>query len=371
MVCAARQPHMEEIKEAAVPPLAVPEAPIVPESSAMNSQPTEAIRASHIPEHPFQSAKDAAYAPSNTRNVGAPIKPSSNAKRTDLAYKTLPLIHDATIAAEVYKRSMDTPITITQRELLSLSPDVRSQVREITTTHRIPNNSNTLANNMLEADELNESTQDTVPTSQTFAVPFAHHRIPPEGSIITTDPFEAYYQSLRPGEMPNPDRLIVSMESVPIRSIFALVDNSQKKECTLDPGCQIIAMSEAACHELSLAYDLTIKLNMQSANGTMDMFLGLAHNVAFRIGTIILYMQVHIIRLPAYDILLGRPFDILTESIVRNFANEDQTITINDTNTGQRAIIPTFPRKSHRSNPVHCWHWVVFPPEKPISRHVL
>ena len=20
---------------------------------------------------------------------------------------------------------------------------------------------------------------------------------------------------------------------------------------------------------------------------------------------------------------------------------------------------------------VHCWHWVVFPPEKPISRHVL
>jgi len=206
---------------------------------------------------------------------------------------------------------------------------------------------------MLEADELNESAQDTVPTAQTFAAPFAHHCIPPEGSIITADPIEAYYQSLRPGEKPDPDHLIVSMESVPICSVFALVDNSQKKECTLDPGCQIIAMSEAACHELSLTYELTIKLNMQSENGTMDMSLGLACNIAFRISTIILYMQVHIIRLPAYDILLGRPFNILTKSIIRNFANEDQTITINDPNTGQRATIPTFTRKkSHHSNPV-------------------
>jgi len=119
---------MEEIKEAAVPPLAVSEAPIAPESSTTNSQPTDAIRASHIPEHPFQSAKDAAYAPPNTQNIGAPIKPSSNVKWTDPAYKTLPPIHDAIIAAEVYKRSMDTPITITQRELLSLSPEVHSQV---------------------------------------------------------------------------------------------------------------------------------------------------------------------------------------------------------------------------------------------------
>ena len=50
-------------------------------------------------------------------------------------------------------------------------------------------------------------------------------------------------------------------------------------------------------------------------------------------------------------ILLGRPFDILTESIVRNFANEDQTVTITDPNTGQRHTIPTFPRgRSHSKN---------------------
>ena len=103
-------------------------------------------------------------------------------------------------------------------------------------------------------------------------------------------------------------------------------------------------MSEDTCHELSLVYDPMIRLNMQSANGSTDWSLGLARNVPFTIGSITLYMQVHIIGSPAYDILLGRPFDILTESIVRNFANEDQTITITDPNTGQRYTIPTFPR---------------------------
>ena len=36
--------------------------------------------------------------------------------------------------------------------------------------------------------------------------------------------------------------------------------------------------------------------------------------------------------------------DVLTESVVRNFANEDQTITIFDPNTGQQATVPTSPR---------------------------
>ena len=36
--------------------------------------------------------------------------------------------------------------------------------------------------------------------------------------------------------------------------------------------------------------------------------------------------------------------DVLTESVVRNFANEDQTITIFDPNTGRRATVPTSPR---------------------------
>jgi hypothetical protein len=103
---------------------------------------------------------------------------------------------------------------------------------------------------------------------------------------------------------------------------------------------QIIAMSEAVFHDISLAYDPSIKLNMQSANGKVDQSLSLSCNIPCKINTITLYLQIHIIQSPAYDILLGQPFDVLTESTVKNFPNEDQTITIVDPNAKCSIIIP-------------------------------
>src|SRR5271163_5115927 len=221
-------------------------------------------------------ARDAAYSPPVNRNVAA--KPNQNFKRPEPVYKTLPPIHDSTIAANVYKRSMDAPITLTQRELLSLSPEVRSQVREATTTRRLPNKEGNTMQNYLDTEEEDDYGSQQIPrtipdTVPTFAVENAHHRTPPYVSIIVADPIETYYKSLRPGELPDPDRLVVAIESGAVRSIFALIDNSQKKECILDPGCQIVAMSEATCHELRLAYDPSIILNMQSANGNIDQSL--------------------------------------------------------------------------------------------------
>ena len=312
----------------------------VVQESIVNPQPDP------IPEHPYKNAKDAAYTPPTDRNVGAPVKVPVNTKKNDPAYKTLPAVHDPAIAADVYKRSMETPITITQRELLSLSPEVRSQVREVTTTRRMPTIPQLISQNSLNLEnELSEEDSTTPPAETLISRPCCvHKRVPPKGAIIVDDPIERYYRSLQPGEAPDPDRLIIAKESSAVRSIFAVIDSTQRKECILDPGCQIVAMSEDTCHDLSLVYDPAIKLNMQSANGNTDWSLGLSRNVPFTIGAITLYMQVHIIRSPAYDILLGRPFDILTESIVRNFANEDQTVTITDPNTGQQYTIPTFPR---------------------------
>ena len=107
-------------------------------------------------------------------------------------------------------------------------------------------------------------------------------------------------------------------------------------------------MSEEVCNALALHYDPTIRLHMMSANGGVDQSLGLARNVPFVVGDITVYLQVHILCNPAYDILLGRPFDVLTQSIVRNFADENQTITIIDPNTGRKATIPTIPQGSFR-----------------------
>jgi hypothetical protein len=83
-----------------------------------------------------------------------------------------------------------------------------------------------------------------------------------------------------------------------------VVDNREEVEGIIDPGSQIIAMSEAVCHDIGLVYDPSIKLNMQSANGEVDQSLGLSHNIPCKINTITLYLQIRIIQSPAYDILL-------------------------------------------------------------------
>ena len=87
-------------------------------------------------EHPFRNTKDAAYTPPTNGNIGAPA-PQAN-KKSEPAYKQQqPIIYKALITTDVYSRTMDTPTMVTQQELLSLSPDVRAQIREAITTRRI------------------------------------------------------------------------------------------------------------------------------------------------------------------------------------------------------------------------------------------
>ena len=126
------------------------------------------------------------------------------------------------------------------------------------------------------------------------------------------------------------------------------VNGNNPVESVVDPGSSIVAMSEEICHELGLAYDPSIRIPLQSVNGGIDESLGLARNVPCGVGSIVLYIQIHIIRNPAYDILLGRPFDVLTESSVKNYQNEAQTITIFDPNSTRTCTIPTIPRSHQR-----------------------
>ncbi|KNZ76466.1 hypothetical protein J132_10441 [Termitomyces sp. J132] len=109
-------------------------------------------------------------------------------------------------------------------------------------------------------------------------------------------------------------------------------------------------MSAKIASDIGLSYNPNIVLNMQSANGTMDRSLGLVRNVPCTIGDVMVYLQIHVLQSPAYDILLGCPFDVLTRSTVNTISDVETTITITDPNTGQRRTIPTFPRSKTKSN---------------------
>ena len=83
------------------------------------------------PVHPFTRAKDAACAPLTTNNVTAKLKPAL-LKKPDVSLRTAAPVYDPQVASTVYVRTMDSQITITQHELLSLSPEVRNQVQKAT-----------------------------------------------------------------------------------------------------------------------------------------------------------------------------------------------------------------------------------------------
>ncbi|KAF5364492.1 hypothetical protein D9757_015060 [Collybiopsis confluens] len=161
----------------------------------------------------------------------------------------------------------------------------------------------------------------------------------PKGAIIVSDPVLQYYESLAPGE--EPKQIFVANASESLRCVYPLINGSLKIESLYDTGSQIVSISEEKAMEAGLSWDSDIVIYMQSANKGVENSLGLARNVAFLFGDIVLYMQVHVIRNPAYDLLLGSPFDTLTESCVRTTKDGNKTITIHDPNTHQRAVVPS------------------------------
>ncbi|KAF8064461.1 hypothetical protein FPV67DRAFT_1419763 [Lyophyllum atratum] len=306
--------------------------PTPPESNPAASEPSASTTA-HIPSkapvHPFSGIPDNRYVPPTSRNLGAVDK-------NNPAYRTYAPIVDPTKSGDLFNRCLGSQVTVSVEELCSVAPEIRGKFREAVTPKRLTTSA--MASVIEEVD--NTSNADVME-----ALPFCS--APPQTSaIVISDPYETYLNALEPGDYA--ERLIVAKESHSLRSIHMLIDNQREVECIVDSGCQIIAMSEEVCHDFGIKYDPTIILNMQSANGTIDKSLGLARNVPCALGTVTLYLQIHVIRNPAYDILLGRPFDVVTRSTVKTLSDDDTIITITDPNTDTVVSIPTFPRGRRR-----------------------
>ncbi|KDR64963.1 hypothetical protein GALMADRAFT_82470, partial [Galerina marginata CBS 339.88] len=158
---------------------------------------------------------------------------------------------------------------------------------------------------------------------------------------VASDPYLQFAQT-HDGAVPK--EVYVARDTYALRSLFPKINNIGQEESIVDSGSQIVSMAEAIAVEMGLTWNPNITINMQSANGSVEKSLGLAENVAFQFGGVTVYLQVHIIKSPAYRVLLGRPFDVLTSSTVQNSDDGDQRIVINDPNSGNRAVLPTYRR---------------------------
>jgi hypothetical protein len=122
---------------------------------------------------------------------------------------------------------MASEITLTQRELLSLSPEVRSQVREATSARRTPPNKDHSINVLADEpglasalDDINDNNNNPPPA--TFFSVNGEKSVPPPDAIIIPDPYEIYLNSLPRGAAPKP--FLVAKESSALCSIYPLID---------------------------------------------------------------------------------------------------------------------------------------------------
>jgi hypothetical protein len=164
----------------------------------------------------------------------------------------------------------------------------------------------------------------------------------PAGALVAKDPILQYLESL--GEDVSPKQIFVARDSAPLRVTFPNINYQGRMESVLDSGSQIVSMALDNAKEMGLIWDPKIQIFMQSANRTMERSVGLARNVPFQWGQLVVYLQVHIIKGPAYKVLLGRPFDTLTRSQIDNQEDGGQVITLTDPNTGKVFAVPTFDR---------------------------
>jgi heme oxygenase len=181
----------------------------------------------------------------------------ANAKNPEPAYQIMAPIYDDKIMTNVYDRAMDSQITLTQCEQLSLLPEVHSQVCEaVSTKQTTPKEAtqeiHTLTNDdslPFTLNDLKSKLTNTATTTLTFMQSVYHQKVPPPPGSLIPDPYETYLKSLPNGQTLD---TLVTKESSALRSIFPLVDHQQHVESIIDPGLQIIAIAEEVCIDLGL-----------------------------------------------------------------------------------------------------------------------
>lgn len=299
-----------------------------------------------------------------------PRQPGSNADIIPIinkgaAYRTRAPVQTEKGDNDVVSRIMNSPVTVTTRDLLDISPGVREQVKKNVTKRRIKEIEAEVADAFarLEQQELqnyddlyddedaevylsvNAINIDSLPDAGHFITTEARGNVP-AGSVVCDDPVLMFLNDYQGDD---PPELFVAKESDSLRTIHPVINGNGTRECVLDGGSQIVSIDRDVALSLGISWDPDVKIFMQSANKSVEKTEGLARNVPFLFNDITIYLQVHVIRNPAYDVLLGRPFDTLTKSQVHNTTDGGQIVTITDPNTGRRCTLPTHPKSKAKT----------------------
>jgi len=277
------------------------------------------------------------------------IKPKSREEyipmieRRGPAYRHRAPIEEKGDVKELMERLLGGSNTFTTEEILRLAPELREEMKKVISKKRVPTEEikevKYVDEQIYEEEEVEYLSNFNQATVQVLTQACGAM---PKGALVVSDPVVQYLEELAEGEVPK--KIVVATESSALRALHPLINGNGTEEALLDGGSQIVSMAKDVAVRLKIPWNPEIVIHMQSANRQLEKTLGLARNVPFLFGEITVYLQVHIISNPAYKVLLGRPFDAVCESEIKNCRDGDQLITITDPNSNQRCTLPTYIR---------------------------
>ena len=252
-------------------------------------------------------------------------------------------------AKELLKSTLQHPISLTAEDLLNVSEPVRLELKELLTKLHVEKKSVAFTGETSKVDRPWRDLSGTSTRKSISELPEATCEILDDdqegmkkGNVVIGDPVSQYLVTLGPGEKPK--LVVVAKESQGLRVVYPLINRVGEVELLLDSGSQIISMVRNVAKNLEVNWDPDITIKMESANQSVENTLGLAKNIPFTCRGITVYLQVHIMSSPAYKVLLGWPFDIITESLVKNEKDGGQTLMLTDLNMGERCVMHTYER---------------------------
>ena len=136
----------------------------------------------------------------------------------------------------------------------------------------------------------------------------------------------------------------VAPDMAHLRVVPAVINGVGEEEVLLDSGSQIVSMTKKVAATNKVSWDPSLSIQMQSANGLLSRTCGLARNIPFTLGGVTVLLQIHVMDTAPYTVLLGWPFDTITESRIVNDKEGNQTVCITCPNTGTKVAIPTYKR---------------------------
>ena len=273
------------------------------------------------------------------KSISDPLVEHQTAK-IGSAYKSKAPVEIGIDIEGIVERVLDLEISVPLRNLAGISGAVQKEIRKQVTKSRMPVETGITATVTLQEEPQPMIKLEDSPVTM-YAIQQLDHEELTEGTLVAGDPVLQY---MTENKDVHPGNLIVADVSTPLRAIYMHINRVGQAECLIDPGSMIVSMSKAAAVQYGLNWDPALSINMESASNHVEKTLGLAKNVRFEVAEIVVFLQVHILGNPPYQVLLGKPFEACTGCHSKSELNGYTELVLTDPNTKAVATVPTYKR---------------------------